>query len=257
MSVEAAVSAPARPRLSVGAILTNPVVLPLLAVLAALLFGLLLIVALGVSMGDAIHAFVNGAFGNSYTIATSLNRAVVFALVGLGFIIANRANLTNVGGEGQIAMGGVAAAAIAIYGGVADLPLGLAFILPMLGAAVAGAAWGGVAGVLKAKVGTNEVISTLLLSFIAVWILYWTIQSESLLRRPMTSSATLPESLPVPRSTELAAHHRLACQPDHHRHRHHRRAGSRRLVPAQPFRLRIPAARRGSQPDRRRARRHS
>ena len=84
-------------------------------------------------------------------IAASLNRAVVFALVGLGFIIANRANLTNVGGEGQIAMGGIAAAAVAIYGGVADLPLGLAFILPMLGGAVAGAAWGGIAGVLQGQ----------------------------------------------------------------------------------------------------------
>ncbi len=203
MSVQATTPSSARPRFSASAIFAHPVLLPIIAVLGALLFGLLLIVALGVPMGEAIEAFINGAFGNAYTIATSLNRAVVFALVGLGFIIANRANLTNVGGEGQIAMGGIAAAAIAIYGGVADLPLGLSFILPMVGGVIAGAFWGGIAGVLKAKAGTNEVISTLLLSFIAVWILYWTIQSESLLRRPMTSSSTLPESLPVPLSTEL------------------------------------------------------
>jgi simple sugar transport system permease protein len=63
--------------------------------------------------------------------------------------------------------------------------------------------WGGVAAVLKVKSGTNEVISTLLLSFIGVWLLYWSVQSPSLLRKPMTSSATLPESLEIPEPTQL------------------------------------------------------
>jgi hypothetical protein len=53
------------------------------------------------------------------------------------------------------------------------------------------------------QAGTNEVISTLLLSFIAVWLLYWTVQSEHLLREPMTNSATLPESLESPDTTKL------------------------------------------------------
>ena len=48
-----------------------------------------------------------------------------------------------------------------------------------------------------------EVISTLLLSFIAIWLVYWSVQSEALLRRPMTTSATLPESLEIPESTQL------------------------------------------------------
>jgi general nucleoside transport system permease protein len=57
--------------------------------------------------------------------------------------------------------------------------------------------------ILKVKAGTNEVISTLLLSFIAIWMVYWSVQSTALLRRPMTSSATLPESLEIPESTQL------------------------------------------------------
>lgn len=202
MTVET-IPVPVRPRIRVGAILAHPVMLPILAVIVALGIGLILIALIGIPISEAISAFFRGAFGNSYSVAVSLNRAVVFSLVGLGFIIANRANLTNVGGEGQIAVGGIAATAIALYGGVAGLPLGLAFILPVLGAIAAGAVWGGFAGFLKAKAGTNEVISTLLLSFIAVWLLYWTIQSDALLRRPRTSSATLPESLPVPHSTEI------------------------------------------------------
>ncbi len=179
------------------------VVISVGAVLAAAVLGLLLIFAIGVPVSDAIGAFVDGTIGSPYAIAASLNRSIAFALVGIGFVIANRANLVNVGGEGQIAVGGIVATAVALYGHVADLPLGLAFILPLIAAAIAGMLWGMIAGVLKIKVGTNEVISTLLLSFIAVWLLYWCVQSPDLLRKPMTSSATLPESLEIPDPTKL------------------------------------------------------
>ena len=152
---------------------------------------------------DALSAFIDGTVGSPYAIAASINRSIAFALVGIGFVIANRANLINVGGEGQIAVGGIAATAVALYGAVAGLPSGLPFIMPMLAAVVAGAIWGAIAGVLKIKAGTNEVISTLLLSFIAVWLVYWCVQSPALLRKPMTSSATLPESLEIPDPTKL------------------------------------------------------
>ncbi|MGA8610867.1 MAG: ABC transporter permease [Xanthobacteraceae bacterium] len=173
------------------------------AVLVAALLGLALIFAIGVPVGEAVAAFIDGTFGTPYAIAASLNRSMAFALVGIGFVIANRANLVNVGGEGQIAVGGIAATAVALYGHVANLPLALPFLIPLFAAAVAGMIWGGIAGVLKIKVGTNEVISTLLLSFIAVWLLYWCVQSPDLLRKPMTSSATLPESAEIPDPTKI------------------------------------------------------
>ncbi len=87
----------------------------------------------------------------------------------------------------------------------AGLPFGLAFMLPMLAAVVAGSRWGALAAVLKVKAGTNEVISTLLLSFIGVWLLYWCVQSPALLRKPMTTSATLPKSLEIPDADQAAA----------------------------------------------------
>ena len=175
----------------------------LAAVLFAVACGALLVIAIGVPLGDALSAFAEGAWGLPYAVAASINRALALGLVGLGFVFANRANLTNVGGEGQIAAGGVAATAVALYGGASQLPAPMSFLLPMLVAALAGGLWGGVAGVLKAKVGTNEVISTLLLSFVAVWLLYWSVQSESLLRQPMTTTATLPESKEIPDITKL------------------------------------------------------
>ena len=173
------------------------------AVLVATLCGMALVVAMGVSVPRALAAFAEGAWGSPYAVAASINRTLALALVGVGFVIAQRANLTNVGGEGQIALGGIAATAVSLYGGAASLPMPLSFLLPMLVAVLAGGLWGGIAGVLKAKAGTNEVISTLLLSFIAVWMVYGAVQNEALLRQPMTNTATLPESLEIPDATKL------------------------------------------------------
>ena len=177
--------------------------IPFAAVIGSMAIGLLLIAASGKSVPDAIEAFLDGAFGTAFAFGASINRAVALALVGLGFILAFRANLTNVGGEGQIAVGGIAATALALWAPVADLPLGLAVIVPLLGGTLAGAFWGGIAGVMKVKFGTNEVISTLLLGFVALLMVYWCVQSTALLRLPQTSSATLPESLPIPPPTKL------------------------------------------------------
>ena len=177
--------------------------LPLAAVAAALLFGALLVISTGVPLIEAATAFADGAWGSGYAVGASINRALAIGLVGLGFIVAQRANLTNVGGEGQIAVGGIAAAAMSLYGGASHLPGPLAFIVPMLAAMLAGAAWGALAGGLKVRFGTNEVISTLLLSFIGIWVLYGCVQSEALLRQPMTTSATLPESLEIAENTRL------------------------------------------------------
>jgi ABC-type uncharacterized transport system permease subunit len=178
------------------------VLLPIVVTCAALAVGLGLIAATGASIPRTVSAFWIGAFGSSYAIGASLNRAVPFALVGLGFILAAKANLTNVGGEGQIAVGGILATATALHG-ASDLPRGLAVALPLLAGTLAGALWGGIAGLLKVRRGTNEVISTLLLSFIAVNLVYWSVSSVNLLRKPQTSASTQPESLEIPDLTKL------------------------------------------------------
>ncbi|MFL6660681.1 MAG: ABC transporter permease subunit, partial [Rhizobacter sp.] len=179
------------------------IAISIFAVLFAILCGLGLVLSIGVSIPQAVAAFAEGAWGSSYAVAASINRALALGLVGIGFVLAQRANVTNVGGEGQIALGGIAATAVSLYGGAAHLPAPLSFVVPMLAAALAGGAWGSIAGVLKVKAGTNEVISTLLLSFVAVWMLYGAVQSERLLRQPMTTTASLPESSEIPDATKL------------------------------------------------------
>ena len=77
---------------------------------------------------------MDGACGSAFAIGASINRAVALALVGLGFILAFRANLTNVGGEGQIAVGGIAATALGLYGRRSPTcRSALAVIVPLLG----------------------------------------------------------------------------------------------------------------------------
>lgn len=180
-----------------------PFLVPLLAVLCAAVVGLGLVALTSESATEAVTAFFDGAFGSAYAVSASLNRASALALVGLGFIVANRCNLTNVGGEGQIAVGGITATAIALQPDVAALPLGLAFLLPLVVATLSGAAWGAVAGVLKVRFGANEVITTLLLSFVAVSLIYWSVDATYLLRQPMTASDTLPQSLEIAAASKL------------------------------------------------------
>jgi len=107
------------------------------AVAFAMLAALALIALMHVSIAEALAAFADGAWGSPYAIGASINRSLAFALVGTGFVIANRAKLTNVGGEGQLAIGGIVATAMSLYGGCAHLPFGLSFVVPMLCAAAA------------------------------------------------------------------------------------------------------------------------
>jgi simple sugar transport system permease protein len=178
------------------------VVVPVASTIVALGIGLLIIAATGGSVLDAVGAFWDGMAGSDFNIGASLNRAISLGLVGLGFIFANRANLTNVGGEGQIAMGGMFATAMALHG-AGSLPFGLAFVVPLLVGTAAGALWGSLAGYLKSARGTNEVISTLLLSFIALPLVYWSVESFHLLRKPISDISSLPESPEIPDATKL------------------------------------------------------
>src|SRR5262249_33247904 len=104
--------------------LAAPVVIPVGATAAGLVVGAALVAATGPSLVSAVAAFWDGMFGSTFAMGASINRAVALTLVGLGFILANRANLTNVGGEGQLAVGGMAATALALHG-AERFPLGL------------------------------------------------------------------------------------------------------------------------------------
>jgi general nucleoside transport system permease protein len=141
------------------------------AVVALAIAGLLVAVAslaLVTSSGarDAALAFWRGSLGTpSALFSATLVRAVPLALLGVGLSIAFRAGMFNIGGEGQLILGGIGAALVGLHlGSAGPVALPVALGAAMLG----GAAWAAIAGILRAWFGVLEVISTIMLNFVAM-----------------------------------------------------------------------------------------
>ena len=136
----------------------------------AVLLGLL-VLALGLALagydaGAALAAMWEGAFGSWYAVTSAtLVRSVPLTLIGLGIALAFRAGAYNIGAEGQFYAGAIAATWIGLH--AAALPAPVALAATAAGAAVAGALWVALPVLLRLRYGVTEVISTLVLNFVA------------------------------------------------------------------------------------------
>ena len=147
----------------------SALLIPFLAVLSAFIIGGIIVMLTGVPFTQVIEAYValfQGAFGSIKAISETLTFASPLILTGLSVAIAFRAGLFNIGGEGQVLIGGMTALVVGFsFGGlpwVIHLPLALA--AGILG----GAAYGFIPGFLRARTGAHEVIVTIMLNYIAV-----------------------------------------------------------------------------------------
>lgn len=143
---------------------------PLGAVAFTLLVSSLLVLWAGAPVGPTWAAVVRGGFGSLFALSETLTRAVPLILTGLAAAVAFRARLFNIGAEGQLYAGALAAVAVGgLHGGEAlALPPPLLFLL-MIGASImAGALLLLGPALLKAKLGVDEVVTTLLLNFIVL-----------------------------------------------------------------------------------------
>ena len=145
-------------------------------------------------MTDALLALWEGAFGSSYAFwSATLVRATPLLLLGLGIATAFRAGVLNIGAEGQFLVGAIAATAVGAWGAEAGRPLTVAAML--LAGATAGAAWAGIAAALRRWFGVLEVISTIMLNFVALYLVGWVVRGP--LQEPTRinpQSATLPDA---------------------------------------------------------------
>jgi simple sugar transport system permease protein len=155
------------------------VLVPVLAVIIALILGGLVMLATGVGI-DAIRqsyiALFQGSVGSINSISETLTAAVPLTLCGLGIAVGFRAGLFNIGAEGQVIVGGLAATVVGFS--LEGLPLIIHLPLALLAGAVFGGAYAAIAGWLKAATGAHEVITTIMLNLIAVKLL------DFLLRNP-------------------------------------------------------------------------
>jgi simple sugar transport system permease protein len=149
------------------------VVLLSLAVVLGAFAGGLLVQASGYSAVKAFTAIIDGSFGGSYPISQTLAAAIPLATIALGTAVAFRVQLWNIGGEGQFYMGAFGATGVELIGGPAGWPAVILLPAMLVGGFVAGAAWALVPAWLRAWHGVNEIITTLMLNYVAVlWVNY-------------------------------------------------------------------------------------
>jgi general nucleoside transport system permease protein len=194
-----------RPRQRATALLQ--VVATLSSVGIALVLGAVLLFVAGVHPLSAYRAIFSASLlGGPFALSDTTVKATPLLLCGLGCAVAFRAKLWNVGAEGQLLLGAWAATGMASFWLPQDLPAPLLLGLMAIAAVLAGAAWGAIAGVLRAYFGVNEIISTLMLVYVAQKLLnYFIFGAWSEGGFPLTP--TLPPNAWLPRLSDLAAFH--------------------------------------------------
>jgi simple sugar transport system permease protein len=140
--------------------------IPLAAVFFALLIGAVLLVISGANPIQAYAALFDGAFGSMTALGRTLEKATPLIFSGLAVAFAFKAGLFNIGAQGQLLFGAIIAAAIGF--GVDGLPAYIHAPLALLGGAAAGALYGAIPGALKVYTGAHEVITTIMLNYIAI-----------------------------------------------------------------------------------------
>ncbi|NCB41798.1 MAG: ABC transporter permease [Clostridia bacterium] len=152
--------------------------LPIIAVLVGFLVGAVCIVITGNNPITAYLALFKGSLGSLPGFGETLYKVTPILFTGLAAAISFRCGLFNIGGEGQYVMAAISTVAVAWYG--QDLPRMILIPLILLVGFFVGGMWGAIAGFLKAKRGINEVISTIMLNWIALYI------SNYLVRIPLS-----------------------------------------------------------------------
>ncbi|MFT3778813.1 MAG: ABC transporter permease [Ottowia sp.] len=175
---------------------------PVGAVAFTLLVSTLLVLWAGAPVGQTYALLARGAFGSVFALTETLTRATPLILTGLAAAVAFRARLFNIGAEGQLYAGAIAAVAVGgLHGGTGlEWPPALLFALMLLAAALAGAAWLLGPALMKAKLGVDEVVTTLLLNFVMLLLV------SALLDGPMKDPLALgwPQSVALQGDLELS-----------------------------------------------------
>lgn len=174
---------------------------PLAAMLLALLIGAIMLALLGANPLQAYAALVAGVFGSVSGITQALVKATPLLLVGLGICIAFRASVINIGGEGQIIAGALMATWFPLT--FRTWPGWLLIPTTLIMGFLAGAAWGFVPGILKARLNVNEILSTVMMNAIAVQLMNMLIRGPLIDPAGITAGTYLAQSERLPEQVWL------------------------------------------------------
>ncbi len=158
------------------------------------------------AIAGAYAALFRGAFYNGQAstfeaqirpLTETLSFAGPLIVAGLGVGLAFRAGMFNIGGRGQMLIAGAAAGWVGVS---VDLPLAVHLPLAVAAGVAAGALWGGLVGLLKARTGAHEVIVTIMLNYVAFYLVFFALSQQELLQAPGSIN---PKSAPMPDSAVL------------------------------------------------------
>jgi simple sugar transport system permease protein len=180
----------------VGSILSR-LSIPVLAIFTALVISSLAMIVSGTNPIEAYLALAEGAIGTQKAIIETIIKATPFILAGMGIALAFRGGLFNIGMEGQLFVG----SAFSVFIGYSvELPAIIHIPLALLGGMLGGALWAAIPGILKARTGAHEVITTIMTNFIALRVINWAIGVDGPMRAPFT---VVPETPAVYESARL------------------------------------------------------
>jgi len=169
--------------------------IPVLAVFAALLFGAVMLVLLGANPVEGYSEMFIGAFGSGNALIATILKATPLLFVGTGIVIAFRANVINIGAEGQMVLGGLFATIAALY--LPEMPSIIMVPAVLIAGLAGGALWGWIPGALKAYYRVNEILSTIMLNIVAVQLMSY------LLRGPLIDPAEIERGTRIPQTERL------------------------------------------------------
>ena len=165
------------------------------AILFAFLAGALILYVTGYSPVDAYTAMTLGAFGDIFGIGQTLMQATPIIFTSLAFLVSFKAGLFNIGAEGQFLMGAIAAAFTGIY--LEGLPWVIHVPLVLIASMIAGGVWGLIPAVLKSRFDAHEVITTMMLSYVAQYF------TSYLVNYPLKAPGWVSQTVRLPVSAEL------------------------------------------------------
>jgi simple sugar transport system permease protein len=174
--------------------------LPILATLAALGVGAIMLLAMGANPITGYAALLEGAFGDRNALADTIVKATPLLLVALGICIAFRGGVINIGGEGQMILGGLAATAFGLA--ATGWPGWLAILGALVVGFIAGGIWGGIPGYLKARFNVNEILSTIMMNVIAVQLMNLLL-SGPMIDTQQQNAAAIPQTPRLDRAFDL------------------------------------------------------
>ncbi len=174
---------------------------PVLSVVAALAVGAVFLALTGDSPSEVYWKMLDSAFGSTRNLSETLVSATPLILTGVAAAVAFRALVWNIGGEGQLLVGAIGAAGMGILLGD-GFPAWLGILLVIGAGTASGAVWASFSAVPRVYFGTNEIITTLMLNFIAVALMnYLVLGSYSPWRDP--ESAQFPQGRPIPEQLRM------------------------------------------------------